>query len=278
MNAIERLFEREGLPAFDLPADLAKAYGGGFGLAREVVYANFVVSLDGVAALPGGGESGGQVSGGDEPDRLVMGLLRAAADAVVIGAGTFRKAPGDLWRPGSAYPPATAAYAELRRNLGLREHPLLVLVTGSGDLDTTQAALEDCLILTTPAGENRLLGTLPRGARVAVAGGPPIGGRAVLEILHAEGLRSILLEGGPTLLGQWLGEDLIEELYLTMSPRLFGRFPGDHRKALVEGLDLGGRRLELASLGRQGSHLYLRFSTGGQGPHSERVPNPAAVP
>ena len=74
MKPIELLFERDGLPRFDLPAALATSYGGDFGLARPALYANFVSAVDGVVALPGPGESGGVVSGASEPDRFVMGL------------------------------------------------------------------------------------------------------------------------------------------------------------------------------------------------------------
>ena len=52
MNPIERLFERDGLPRFGLPAALATSYGGDFGLSRPALYANFVSSADGVVALP----------------------------------------------------------------------------------------------------------------------------------------------------------------------------------------------------------------------------------
>jgi len=94
MKPLGSLFEREGLPSCGLPAALAAAYGGDFGLARPEFYANFVASVDGVVALPGGCDSGQRVSGGDEPDRFIMGLLRASADAVMIGVGTFRLAAG----------------------------------------------------------------------------------------------------------------------------------------------------------------------------------------
>jgi hypothetical protein len=47
MRPIERLFERESLPRFARPAALAKSYGGEFGLARPLLYANFVSSADG---------------------------------------------------------------------------------------------------------------------------------------------------------------------------------------------------------------------------------------
>ena len=95
MKPLERLFERDGLPKFGLPAALTATYGGDFGLTRPELYANFVSSVDGVVALAGAGESGRVVSGDNEPDRFTMALLRAAADAVLIGASNFRKADGD---------------------------------------------------------------------------------------------------------------------------------------------------------------------------------------
>jgi len=71
-DPIERLFERNSVPRFGLSAGLAKSYGGDFGLARPLLYANFVSSADGVVALPIVGESGTVVSGNSEPDRFVM--------------------------------------------------------------------------------------------------------------------------------------------------------------------------------------------------------------
>src|SRR6266545_7108795 len=93
---LELLFERgDGAPSFALPPSLLARYGGGFGLGTPLLYANFVASVDGVVALRGrGDESGHVVSGDSEPDRFVMGLLRACADAVLLGAGTFRHAAG----------------------------------------------------------------------------------------------------------------------------------------------------------------------------------------
>src|SRR6185312_8908767 len=78
------------------------------------VAANFVESADGVVALPEArGESGGVVSGGSEADRFIMGLLRACADAVLIGAGTLRAAPGDLWTADAIFPGAAGLYARV---------------------------------------------------------------------------------------------------------------------------------------------------------------------
>lgn len=260
MKAIELLFERDGLPRFGLSAALATSYGGDFGLARPALYANFLSSVDGVVALPGVGESGGVVSGNSEPDRFVMGLLRAVADAVLIGAGTFRAAPGDVWHPETAFPAARDDFAHLRRQLGLRPQPLLVVVSASGHIDPAQPALRDCLILTTAAGEARLRGKLPSGARIVALDTEHFEWCSWLDLLRAEGLQVILSEGGPSLVGQLLEAGLLDELFLTASPRLFGRQSADGRKSLVEGIDLDGRTLNLLSVRRHESHLFLRYA------------------
>ncbi len=265
MRPIERLFERDGLPRFALPAALAKSYGGDFGLARPLLYANFVSSADGVVALPGPGESGGVVSGNSEPDRFVMGLLRAVADAVLIGAGTFRAGAGDLWHPESAFPSAREQFIELRKQLGLRPHPLLVVVTASGNIDLAKPALRDCLIVTTAQGEARLrarlpIGTKPSDPSIAVLDAQRFECRVLLDLLHDRKLQVVLTEGGPSLVSQLLDAGLLDELFITTSPRLFGRPPSDGRKSLVEGVDLGGLPLDLLSVRRHDSHLFLRYA------------------
>ena len=259
MKPFERLFERDGLPLYGLPAALAATYAGDFGLGRPRLYANFVSSADGVVALPGDGNSGRVVSGDNEPDRFIMALLRTAADAVLIGAGTFRKGDGNC-SPEAIYPAAGKLFAELRTQLGLRPRPLLVVVTASGNIDPAHPALRDCLIVTTPHGETRLRGTLPSGVRIAVLGARRIDGRSLLDLLRAQGLQVVLTEGGPSLVGQLIEEGLIDELFLTLSPRLFGRWSEDGRKSLVDGVDLHGRPLKLLSARRHESHLYLRYA------------------
>lgn len=260
MNPIQCLFQREGLQPIRLPEKLAALYGGDFGVPRPGVYANFVASADGVVALPIAGESGGIISGHSEPDRFIMGLLRAAADAVLIGAGTFRAGSGDLWLPETVFPEAAEDFAKLRAQLGLRPRPLLVVISGSGDVDLAQPALRDCLILTTPAGEAQLRGRLPEGARTAVASPSLYLCQAWIDLLADQGLTTILCEGGPTILGELVAAKLVDELFLTTSPQLFGRRLGDRRKSLVEGVDLAGHAMELLSLRRHESHLFLRYA------------------
>jgi riboflavin biosynthesis pyrimidine reductase len=264
MKPIQCLYQREGLPRMDLPERLTALYGGDFGVPRPGLYANFVASADGVVALPNAGESGGVISGHSEADRFVMGLLRACADAVLVGAGTFQAGSGDLWLPEAVFPEAASEFGKLRAHLGLRPRPLLVVLSGSGHIDLAQPALRDSLILTTPEGESHLRGRLPEGARTAVPSTSPSRCQAWLELLADLGLTTILCEGGPTVLGELLAAKLVDELFLTTSPQLFGRQPGDRRKSLVEGVDLAGQPMELLSLRRHESLLFLRYALTGR--------------
>ncbi len=115
------LYEQAGVPVWGLPQELADIYGGDLGFPRRCVYANFVASVDGVTALgPEYPSSGSEISRGEPADRFVMGLLRACADVVLIGAGTLRATPDHRWTPSYVCPEAADGYAALRRSLSQR--------------------------------------------------------------------------------------------------------------------------------------------------------------
>jgi len=147
---LELLFEEPGLPVEQLPPPLAELYDGELGFARPLLYGNFVTSLDGVTAVaPTASGQGGLISGGLPADRFLMGLLRAFADVVLIGAGTLRAESDHVWSAGRVYPPAADAYLRLREFLLLPPTAPLAVVTGSGALDPALPALAGGLILTT---------------------------------------------------------------------------------------------------------------------------------
>lgn len=243
--------------AADLPEPLARLYGGPLGLAADAVYANMISSLDGVVALTAPRGAGPTLRGDDEADRLVMGLLRAHADAIVIGAGTLRVDRGHVW---------TAAYIDRARRedyraLG-RPDPRLVVVTASGELDPAERALQaGALVLTSDAGAGRLRGRLPAGVAVRALGPAPRA-PAMLAAVRAEGHRRVLTEGGPRLLAGFVADGALDELFLTISPVLAGRRAGDGRLGLLEGVHLlpdAGRWARLRSLRAHGSHLFARY-------------------
>jgi hypothetical protein len=96
MNPLEPLTDSSTHADAELPESLARLYGGRFGIAPGALYANFIVSLDGVVAVSGI-QAPLVLADGSDGDRFVMGLLRARADAVLIG--TFRADPEHHWTP-----------------------------------------------------------------------------------------------------------------------------------------------------------------------------------
>lgn len=258
---LERVLERPDLPAFELPARLAEAYGGPLGIAAPSVYANFVASVDGTVALPGDRESGRIISLASAADRFVMGLLRAFADAILVGAGTYRKSPRALWTPAHICADYADEFAQVRQRLGLAPEPRLVLVSASGQLEPGPA-LEQAVVLTTRAGEEPLRRSLPSTAEIAVLPGERLGAADVMQHLRVSRFERVLCEGGPRLFGDLVQGGFVDELFLTVSPQLFGRRDGDGKKPIVDGADFAGMALELTSVRRHGSHLFTRYSVG----------------
>ena len=264
MVPMDLMFEEQGSP-YDIPKHLERLYGGPLGFEAPRLYANFVSSLDGVVALEGEENSSQMISGRSEADRFVMGLLRALADAVLIGAGTLRAAPDSLWTPTYIYPDAAEEFAELRRHLGLSESPRLILLTARGEVDPHHPALEaGALVLTTSLGGTRLGSRLPASSTVVALGdGRAINLLDVIATLRSEGHQVVLSEGGPTVIGDLLQTGLLDELFLTLSPILAGRSDVGDRPGLVEGAELLPSRSisgDLLSVRKHGSHLFLRYA------------------
>jgi riboflavin biosynthesis pyrimidine reductase len=261
---LRSLYEAERLPAFELPRALRERYGGPLGLRDGCVFANFVATVDGVTAITDELQSSHLLADESDGDRFVLGLLRACADAVLIGAGTLRDSPATRWTAEHAYPAAAAPYAELRASLGCAPQPELAVITGTGKIDTGHPGLrERALVLTSDQGAARLDGNLPRSAALCSLGpATQLDVRRALEVLRSRGHRWILCEGGPTLFGQLASAALVDELFLTISPLLAGRGAGQ-RLSLVEGGELlPGQHVRgrLLSLRTQGSHLFLRYA------------------
>ena len=257
----------------DLPADLRRAYDGDLAIPlyedRPTVIANFVETLDGAVALDRDGRSDGSVISGFSPtDRFVMGLLRAMADIVLVGAGTVRASAGRGWTPARVYPQAAEAYGDLRRRLGLAPDPITLIVTAGGDLDPNHPAFGDphgAIVIAAPAAAaERLRGLgFRQGIQVeSVGDGETVSSHALIDLAGRLGARIVLTEGGPHVLAGLAGAGLLDELFLTLAPQLVGRDRTAQRLGLLEGVALGPERArwgQLASLRRAGDHLFLRY-------------------
>ncbi len=244
-----------------MPADLERIYGR-LGFAGQAVYSNFVTSLDGVVALGSTPSAGSVISGRNQADRFLMGLLRACADAVLLGAGTLRATPGHRWTPEHIFPDLAASFAQLRNKLGRQPRPRLVLFTASGQVDTSHpAVIAGATIVTNEKGARSLEG-LPDSCDVIELGksGPLDLSRALAE-LRSRGYSVLLTEGGPHLVGELIKNGLLDDAFITMSPIIAGR-DRETRLGMVAGAEmLPARQLwsHLLSARRHGDFLFLRY-------------------
>jgi riboflavin biosynthesis pyrimidine reductase len=279
MTPLEPLYDVDRGADVPLPPELAALYGRlqfPTNRGRPHVVANFVSTLDGVVALDTPGHAGGgPISGFNSHDRLVMGLLRATADAVIVGAGTLRSVPDHAWTAEHIYPALAGPYQELRTALGKAGPPLTVIVTARGEIDPTSRVVQSgeapVLILTGAEGRRRIR-TLGLPSSVEVVAVPATGRLEARSILDAVGrMRSsevLLVEGGPHLLGDFLAASRIDDLFLTLSPQVAGRDGSGDRPGLVAGRTfapehpLWGR---LVNVKRADSHLFLRYALSAAG-------------
>ncbi|HEU0003137.1 MAG TPA: dihydrofolate reductase family protein [Ktedonobacteraceae bacterium] len=276
LTPLESLFDAQRGADLSLPSGLAAIYGQlRFPLPsdRPYVFANFVTSLDGVVSLEAPGHAGGgDISGNNTHDHMVMGILRAVADAIIVGAGTLRKSPNHIWSAEHIYPPFSAFYQQLRHNLGKTAPPLNVMVTMEGNINLNQPLFQSgevpVLILTTMQGEQRLRQqTIPSSTEIVALNQSEKGSlsaQAILEaVQRARPCNLILSEGGPQLLGGFFAEHCLDELFLTLAPQVAGRDETIKRPGLVAGMlfapefPLWG---SLVSVKRETSHLFLRYS------------------
>jgi riboflavin biosynthesis pyrimidine reductase len=263
-----------------LPQELRELYDGDLHFPRSAavrpfIIANFVSTLDGVVSYEIKDRSGGStISGSDPSDRFIMGLLRASADAVIVGARTVQDVSAEsLWTPEYTYPDAKRLYAEYRINaLHKPEYPLLVVVSSSGRLELERAIFRApamrTLVITSMAGKDELTrrGATTQGSveiHAFNSNGGSIAPTTILQLLQSEyGIQTLLHEGGPTLFGQFLAAGTVDELFLTLSPQIAGREGSPTRPALVQGVRFvpdSAPWFQMLSVKQKAAHLYLRY-------------------
>jgi riboflavin biosynthesis pyrimidine reductase len=273
--ALRTLMETTHGRALPLPPNLSRIYGA-FRLpaprASLHVFSNFVSTLDGVVSLQVKGHSGGgDISGFSGQDRMVMGLLRAAADAVIVGSGTLAADPDHLWTPQAICPELGDEYRRLTDAMRKPRSALNVIVSAGGTVNLRLPVFASgkvpAMIITTARGAKRLQRhRVPDSVQIQAirrrSGEIP-----AADILRAVGRaitgKRVLVEGGPRLLGTFYKARLVDEQFLSLAPQLSGREPGDARMSLVMGKTfaprdpLWGQLIDV----RQGSRLlFLRYS------------------
>jgi riboflavin biosynthesis pyrimidine reductase len=210
---------------------------------RPAVAMNFVATVDGRATMEG-------VSGpiGSDTDTAMLAGLRCRFDAVMIGAGTMRAE-----RYGRLV--SKQETRERRQRAGLPPEPLMVIVSGRLDLPWDAALFSDggeVLIFTASEVE-------PPPTEAAVEVVRHDGFVNLLEAMRylrqERAVRALLCEGGPGLHGELEGGGMVDDLFLTIAPKL----AGGGAPRILEGELPSPANLELAWLLEEDGELFARY-------------------
>ncbi|MEX0993367.1 MAG: dihydrofolate reductase family protein [Solirubrobacterales bacterium] len=233
--------------------DAQQAYGG-LELAdlapsdRPYVVANMVSSADGSAVL-----SGRSAGVSNDLDRELFHVLRTQTDAIMAGTATMA-----IEHYGPLVPESERR--KRRESLGLAATPIALTATRTMNLPVKAPLFQDpssrVIVLTCCEDDVPDCAASVTAVRTP---GKTIDFDAAMRRLRAEqSIRSILLEGGPTLLGSMVAAGVVDELFLTLSPLVAG---GEAGTTIVEGAPLPGP----VALGLQSAYLardslFLRYA------------------
>jgi riboflavin-specific deaminase-like protein len=211
---------------------------------RPLIAANFAATVDGRASIGG-------VSGpiGSSTDTAMLAGLRTRFDAVMIGAGTMRAE-----RYGRLV--GEQAERERRERIGLAHDPLMVILSGRLDLpwDAPLFTVGAGRVLVFTASEAEPPETATPLQVVRHEGFVDIVA-AMRQLRREEDIRALLCEGGPGLHSELEGAGFVDDLFLTIAPKLAG---GDAPR-IIEGDLPALAELDLAWLLEERGELFARY-------------------
>ncbi len=161
------------------------------------------------------------VAFGSRRDHANLLALRATADAVMCGARTVDSAPVTLDAGG-------AAYEQRRLRAGLARQNLRIVVSGCGSVDLRAAVFQHqvspVIVLASGQAPKSRLAKLERLANcVKVCGEKSVSlGQALGWLRREWAVKRLLCEGGGELNFELLRLGLVDELHLTLCPRVIG--------------------------------------------------------
>jgi 5-amino-6-(5-phosphoribosylamino)uracil reductase len=221
----------DGTPAGELDDDaLSGLYRYPTDLSVPYVRSNMIASLDGSAERDG--RSGGL---GGPGDRLLFGILRQLAEVVVVGSGTVNS---ENYRP----------------------DPRVRIAVVSASLRLTAPVMADpsTIVLTCrQAPADRRAELIADGVTVIDCGSDRVEPPAIIAAMNDLGLRRVLTEGGPSLLGSLLAFGLVDEMCVTTAPLTIA---GSGRR-ITAGPTADRRFVPAHVLTDDDGYLYTRWTT-----------------
>jgi riboflavin biosynthesis pyrimidine reductase len=208
--------------------DVAAAVPGEAPDDRPFLLVNMIATADGRATIAG---RTGPIA--NRADYELFHALRTRVDAVMVGAETVRVESYGPLEPAAVL---VTRSVQVPPDVGLLKAPgnRVVVCTPSLDRELPACAAE----------VSYLRGTLEEGVR-----------RLRTEL----GMRSVLCEGGPQLLGDLVRAGLVDELHLVIAPKVAA---GPDPLTIVTGAALDPPAdLRLLSVHESGGYLFLRYST-----------------
>ena len=226
--------------------------------ARPFVLVNMAMTADGKIATA----NRAVTTFGSPRDLRHLYELRATADAVMAGARTIEETNAKLG-------PGGARYQRLRLRRGLDEFNLRIIVSGSASIDPGAAIFRHrfspIILLTTgraSVGKLRRLRTLADD--LLICGEQQIDfDKALRHLRQKWNVRRLLCEGGGELNDALFRAGVVDELHLTICPRVFG---GARSPTIADGPGVArladAAELKLISCKRVGDELFLAFRAG----------------
>lgn len=222
---------------------------------RPFITINMAMSADGKIATA----NRVLCSFGSPKDQAFLYELRARADAIMTGAGTIRAQNADLNSGGPRY-------QRLRLRRGLHPEPVRVVVSASGDLQDSLRIFHEpggpLIILTCRGLSARNRSRLEAaGAVVKAFGDTTVDLRAALRWLRRDqGVTTLHCEGGGELNQSLFELGWVDELFLTLCPRLFG---GRNAPGIAEGEGVSrlsnAFRMKQISMRQIGDEVFLHL-------------------
>jgi 2,5-diamino-6-(ribosylamino)-4(3H)-pyrimidinone 5'-phosphate reductase len=219
------------------------------------VFINMAITADGKIATANRSVS----SFGSKRDKEHLFELRATADAVMCGAGTVNSGPVNLG-------PGSAKFRRMRTRAGLAEYNLRIVTSGSGGVDPNaeifKQTFSPIIILTTGRASEDKLKTLREVAtEIKILGPREINFRTALQWLREKWkVKRLLCEGGGELNDALFRAGLVNELHLTICPKIFG---GRRAPTIAEGIGVSelanAAQFKLKSMKRIGDELFVVY-------------------